>query len=290
MSALPILPTTAAGAELVDPAEADRKLRSLTEYLCALATNGIVIAFSGGVDSAFLLWAAVRSGVPRDRLLAVTAVSPSVPQYDIDDARALAEDLGVRHVVVKTNEVSDVRYRRNDGNRCFYCKEELFRVLEELGSSWNLSVLVYGYNHSDRGDVRPGHRAAEEKGVRAPLDDVGLTKSEIRFLLDRAGIHISSKPASPCLASRIGTGIEVNEKRLEDVEALESILRAAGARVVRVRVSGTPGNEFLRVEVAVSEIARVIEVRSVLAEEGRQRGYRWTVLDLAGYRVGGAHQ
>ena len=165
---------------------------------------------------------------------------------------------------------------------------ELFRIAGEVAREEGLKWLLYGYNASDRGDDRPGHQAAAEAGALSPLADSGLTKAEIRFLMREAGLPLAEKPASPCLSSRIMTGIEVTPERLRDVEAVEGILRAAGVSTLRVRICRAEDDaHFLRVEVAPEELEKVLECRELLTEAGMARGYRWVTLDLGGYRTGG---
>lgn len=288
--ALPVLSDAGAGHVEVDPAEADRKLEALGQMLANLAREGLVIAFSGGVDSAFLLWAAIEGGTPRTNIVAVTAVSPAVPEYDIADARELAASFGLEWQIVETQEINDPKYIRNDGSRCYHCKSALFKELKRIADNRSFREIAYGYTRSDRADIRPGRRAALEAGIRAPLDDVGLVKPEIRHLLARAGIRIANKEASPCLASRIGEGIPVTLRRLADVQAVEEILRDSGIRSARARISGAAGMEFIRLEVSVADMPRTLLLRAELTREARSRGYRWVVLDLEGYRTGGALQ
>ena len=177
---------------------------------------------------------------------------------------------------------------RNDPERCFHCKTELFRIAGAVSSQEGLRWLLYGYNASDHGDHRPGHRAAEEAGVLSPLSEVGLNKGEIRFLMEEAGLPLSRKAASPCLSSRIMTGVEITPERLRHVEEMESILREAGVETLRVRVCrNDDATLFLRVEVAPEEMELVLDCRAELQDAGTTRGYRWVTLDLGGYRTGG---
>jgi uncharacterized protein len=271
-----------------EPQVVQRKLEELRRLLATCVRQGTLVAFSGGVDSAFLLWAA--EGVRREvggSLLALTTVSDSMPSVDRADALRFSASLGIQHLWREGSEVQLPEYARNDWNRCYYCKDELFRIAGEVARERGLRWILYGYNASDHHDIRPGHRAAQEHGVQAPLSDAGLTKADIRFLMSKAGLEMSDKPASPCLSSRLMTGIPITSQRLEDVGELESILRGAGVSIFRVRICGEEGNLYLRIEVDPREMAAVLSCREDLVREGEARGYRWVTLDLAGYRTGG---
>jgi uncharacterized protein len=286
---LPLFTPQPHGDEMVDPPAAKVKLARLEEHLAPLVREGALVAFSGGLDSAFLLWAsttaAKRSG---GRVLALTTTSPSTPDRDREDADSFAKLMEVEHIWRESREMNLPDYVRNDPERCFHCKTELFRIAEQVLGDRGLCHILYGYNASDVSDHRPGHRAALEAGVRAPLQEVGLTKAEIRHLMRQAGLPLSGKPASPCLSSRLTTGVEITPQRLRDVEELEKILRGAGASTFRVRVGrDESGSLFLRVEVPPEEMGLVLDCREELQEEGARRGYRWVTLDLGGYRMGG---
>jgi len=290
---LPILQDSAEGASGLDRSQAEstaeRKLRALLANVRPLIAEGALIAFSGGVDSAFLLWACVEAarGNP-GRILALTTVSPSRPTRDRHDAETFARSLGVEHIWVESLEMDLAAYVSNDPNRCYHCKTELFRIAREVASKEGLANLLYGHNASDRLDHRPGHPAALEAGALTPLADVDLTKEEIRCLLRKAGIPLADKPASPCLSSRIMTGLEVTPDRLAHVQALEDLLRDRGLSTFRVRVCDSgDGPPFLRIEVPPQEMGAVLACREGLLEEGRARGFRWVTLDLGGYRQGG---
>jgi uncharacterized protein len=286
---LPILDSDFSSRGGVNPDEAHEKLDLLRQTLKPLLGDGVLVAFSGGVDSAFLLWVArMVQEVGAGRIVALTTTSASTPHGDRMDAMAFTRSLGVQHRWRESLEISLSTYARNDRARCYHCKVELFRIAGEVAQEEGLKWLLYGYNASDQGDDRPGHRAAQEAGVLSPLKDSGLTKAEIRFLMNEAGLPLAEKPASPCLSSRIMTGIEVTPERLRDVEAIEGILREVGVSTVRVRICRAEDDaHFLRVEVAPEELAKVLECREDLTEAGIARGYRWVTLDLGGYRTGG---
>ena len=286
---LPILDSPPPSDPPVDQAEAAGKYRALRSDLADRMREGALVAFSGGMDSAFLLW--VANAVRMDEggtVVALTTVSPSTPARDREDAEAFSRELGVPHLWRESREVSNPGYIRNDRDRCYHCKTELFRIAREVARDEGLRWILYGYNASDHQDDRPGHRAALESGVLSPLSDAGLTKAEIRHLMTESGLALAGKPASPCLSSRIMTGIPVTPERLRDVEAMEGILRRAGVGTLRVRIcQADDGAGFLRVEVPPEEMSRVLDCREALQKESESRGYRWLTLDLAGYRTGG---
>jgi pyridinium-3,5-biscarboxylic acid mononucleotide sulfurtransferase len=275
---------------ILDPAIPPReKAEALQALLAPLVREGVLVAFSGGLDSAFLLWAAAGAGAREGgRVVALTTTSGSTPERDKEDALAFAEPLAVEHVWRESRELSSPDYARNDLERCYHCKTELFRIAGEVAGEMGLRWLLYGYNASDRFDVRPGHRAAEQAGALTPLADAGLTKEEIRFLMEEAGLPLSGKPASPCLSSRVMTGVEITPQRLRDVQEMEELLRKAGVATLRVRVCRDSDDRFfLRVEVGPEEMEKVLRSREALHREGIRRGYRWVTLDLGGYRMGG---
>jgi uncharacterized protein len=221
-------------------------------------------------------------------VIALTTTSPSTPTQDKEDATGFTQQLGIEHIWRESQEMLLAEYAQNDRERCYHCKAELFRITAEVAQESGLQWVLYGYNASDHGDDRPGQRAAEESGVLTPLSDAGLTKPEIGFLMRQAGLPLSGKPASPCLSSRIMTGIEITPQRLTDVEEMEAILRGAGVSTLRVRVCrDESGDLFLRLEVSPKEMATVLAHREGLQRAGAERGYRWVTLDLGGYRTGG---
>jgi uncharacterized protein len=266
------------------------KYSALREALRPRLQRGLIVAFSGGVDSAFLLWSAEQERrVAGGRLLAVTAVSDSLPQVEKRDAEQFAKSIGVEQRWEKSGELSNPDYLRNDGLRCYYCKTELFRLTGTLKDHGEYEFVAYGYNASDRADFRPGHKAALENGVIAPLADAELTKDEIRVLMRVFELPLADKPSSPCLSSRLMTGVAVTPEKLRHVEAMESILRERGVNVVRVRLHEEGKRRYLRVEVAPDEMDKVLAARNDLVAAGLSNGYERVLLDLAGYRTGGAN-
>lgn len=254
------------------------KVACLHETLRAL--GGVVVAFSGGVDSAYLLAAA--HDILGDRCVGATAVSPSLARDELDAARRTAGFIGARHVVVETNEYDDPRYRRNDLERCYFCKHELFVRLTALAAELGLPTVAYGANADDLGDFRPGMRAAGKFEVRAPLLDAGLTKAEIRALARARGLDVWDKPASPCLASRIPHGTPVTFTALRQIEEGERVLRRLGFHDVRVRHYG----QTARIEVPLADIGRLREVIPGIAVTLRGLGFRDVVVDPRGLRSG----
>lgn len=240
---------------------------------------GAIVAYSGGVDSAFL--ADVTHEVLGDGMVAVTAVSPSLAPSERDAAAALARARGWRHEEIATDELQREGYRRNAPDRCYHCKDTLFEALGALAEARCAAVLV-GTNLDDEGDFRPGHRAAREHGVRAPLLEAGLGKDEIRALSNARGLGTWDKPAQACLASRIAYGIEVTAGRLERVARAEEHLRALGFRELRVRDHG----DLARIEVPAAEIDRLAASRARIASALRDLGFAYVTVDLDGFRSG----
>lgn len=252
--------------------------------------DGLVIAFSGGVDSAFLLWAAERERLASGgRLLALTTSSDSLSSAERSDVERFIAKYDLDHIWATSSEFDDEAYLANDASRCFHCKSELFRICGEVAAERGLKHIAYGYNASDVGDVRPGHRAALENGILSPLADAGLTKSDIRELMRRNGLEMADKPASPCLSSRVMTGVRITSAKLRAVDGLESLLRLRGLSVFRVRVHESNGARFARLEVAPDEMERAFELRTEFSDEARRLGFRWATLDLDGYKTGGGN-
>ncbi len=261
-------------------AEAAAKLRALEGRLAGL--DNLMVAYSGGVDSAFL--AATAHRVLGARMLAVLADSASLARRDMEQARAFAESIGMPLRVVQTQELARPEYARNDADRCFHCKDELFAVMESLGSHLGFSSIAYGMNADDTRDFRPGQRAARDHAVLAPLADAALTKSEIRSLARAAGYSLWDRPAAPCLSSRVEYGRTVTREVLEQVEKAEESLRQLGFREMRVRHHG----KVARVEIARHELPRALSMEMLDAMDAalRQAGFQFVTLDCAGFRSG----
>lgn len=242
-----------------------------------------LVAYSGGVDSALL--AAAAHDVLGDRVLAVTAVSPSLARHERTAAAELARRFGWRHLEIETAELDRPEYVRNDPDRCYWCKTELFEVLEPLARERGAAVLV-GTNADDLSDHRPGTRAARENRARAPLAEVGLTKAEVRALSEMKGLPTAEKPASPCLASRFAYGIEVTREGLERIDAAEDIVRGLGFEVLRVRDHG----DLARIEVPADRIDEVVAARERVAAALKELGFVYVTVDLAGFRSGAMNE
>ena len=248
--------------------------------------GSLVVAYSGGVDSAYLM--SVAHDVLGEKAIAVTAKSPSLPASELADATALAEKLGWRHRIIETHEVSDPRYTVNDARRCYFCKSNLYARLAELFPSDEWPAIANGTNVDDLGDYRPGLDAASERRVNSPLVDAGLTKSDIRSLSKDAGLPTWDKPAQACLASRVPYGTPVTIETLSRIEAAEEALKDLGLRQLRVRHHG----KTARIEVPEEDLAALIvpETRNEVVKRLRKVGYAYVTLDLAGYRSGSLNE
>jgi uncharacterized protein len=245
--------------------------------------GSVAVAFSGGIDSTVVAQAAnLALG---ERSVAVTGDSPSVPRAEVEEACQLARRIGIRHRIIATEEFADPDYVRNDGTRCYYCKSELYGQLEALLPELGVAVICSGANLDDRGDYRPGLKAAAEHSVRHPLQEAGFTKADVRALALAWGLPTWDKPASPCLSSRLAPGVQVTHERTGRVEAAELYLRALGYRECRVRLHE---GELARVEVPAAELARLADphVRDGLVRRLKELGFRYVTLDLEGFRSG----
>jgi len=261
-------------------AQTTARLAALEARLAQLGS--LMVAYSGGVDSAFL--AATAHRVLGSRMLAVLADSPSLARRDMEQACIFANSLEMPLRVVATDELERPEYQRNDANRCFHCKDELFAVMEALGAQLGFAHIAYGMNADDTRDFRPGQRAAEQHAVLAPLAETGLTKNEVRALAKAAGYPLWDRPAAPCLASRVEYGRTVTREVLEQVERAEEAVRQLGFRELRVRHHG----DLARVEIARTELPRALsmEMLDAITLALKQAGYQYVTLDCSGFRSG----
>jgi pyridinium-3,5-biscarboxylic acid mononucleotide sulfurtransferase len=275
-----------AGAELLGSTDKEESLRR-----ALAAWPALIVAYSGGVDSAYL--GLIATQVMGRSALCITADSPSYPASHRALALRIAGEFGFQHEIIPTNEIARPEYRANPANRCYYCKHELYTHLSAIARERGIPVIADGSNADDRGDYRPGRQAASEFGVVSPLDQAGLTKAEIRELSRRAGLPTWDEPASACLSSRIPYFSEVTREKLGMIEQAEAVLRRLGFRVCRVRhheqagAAGRP-TAIARLEVGRDEIARVLEadIADAIDRELRAIGYQHVAVDLRGYRLG----
>jgi uncharacterized protein len=264
--------------------ELRRREGALEERLRGL--DSLIVAYSGGVDSAYLAWKA--HDVMGSRALAVTADSPSYPERHRQMAIRIAREFGLRHEIIRTHELERAEYRANAANRCYYCKHELYSVLSTMARVQGFAAVADGSNADDRGDYRPGRQAAREFGVMSPLDDVELSKADIRELSHEAGLPTWDEPASACLSSRIPYFSEVTDEKLRTIERAEDAVRALGFRVLRVRHHG----EIARIELGHDELPRAADpiVAAELDAALRALGFRYVTIDLKGYRLGSLNE
>jgi uncharacterized protein len=268
------------GASKLDATSLNQKQEKLFSLLAEMGR--VMVAYSGGTDSAYLAWAANR--VLSENAIAITADSASIPESHKRDAEAFARECGFRHEYIETHEFDNPDYVKNDPNRCFHCKDELFTELTALGRERGIEHIVYGVNVDDLGDYRPGQRAAKLHQVEAPLVDAGLTKAEIRELSRLANLSTWDRPASACLSSRIPYGTAVTAENVKTVEVGEESIRALGFRQFRVRFHG----ELVRLEIAKDELARALtpEMAKAFVEIFKPLGFHYVTIDLEGYRQG----
>jgi uncharacterized protein len=262
----------------------ESKEEALLELLAA--KQSLIVAYSGGVDSSYLAYAAHRALGPRS--LAVTADSPSYPRSHCEIAARVVRQLGIEHRIVRTRELEDPSYASNPSNRCYFCKTELFDVLERIRGELGYQAVAYGVNTDDVSDFRPGHQAAEEHRVLSPFLAVGLSKQELRELSRACGLPTADLPASACLSSRIPYGMAVTVEKLRQIDRAEDALRELGYRQVRVRHHG----DLARVELAPEELPRALDLTQAQAISRvlHDLGFRWVSLDLDGYRTGSLNE
>jgi uncharacterized protein len=268
------------------PAGSDLAAREAALFDRLRALPSLIVAYSGGVDSAYLAWASAQ--VLGSRALAVTADSASYPERHRAMALAIARDFHLQHEVIHTGELDRAAYRANAPDRCYHCKNELYSHLAALASARGFAAVADGSNADDRGDYRPGRRAAREFGVISPLDEAGLTKADIRELSHAAGLPTWDEPSSACLSSRIPYFSEVTEAKLRVIEQAEDALRALGFRVLRVRHHG----DVARIEIGRDEMPRMLdpEISSAADAALRALGFKHVALDLRGYRLGSLNE
>jgi len=242
-----------------------------------------LLAYSGGVDSSFLLF--VMNKILKERFIAVTAVSPTFPPFDLERAKTIVKFFNVKHIIVQTKELENDDFCKNSPQRCYYCKMELFTICKEIAQKHGIKVICEGSNLDDLNDYRPGRRAGEELGVKSPLVESGLKKHEIKLLSQFFDIPYWDSPPSPCLASRFPYGIIINEERLNRVMKAEEFLKNRGFKVVRARFQD---DKTLRIEVDEKEIERIVnsELRKELLQFMKKIGFDYILLDMEGYVQG----
>lgn len=258
------------------------KLKKLENILKKMGS--VLVAYSGGLDSTFLLKVAVS--VLKDKVLAITANSPTYPPQELACAKKMAAALGARHRIIKTYELKNKRFLANPINRCYFCKKELFRKLKDIAEKSKLNFVVDASNTSDKKDFRPGHKAKAELKIRSPLEEAGFSKEDIRLFSKKLGLGTWNKPAMACLASRIPYGRKITSSILSRVNKAESFLRQLGFRQVRLRHY----NGLCRIEVFKDDIPKLINQHHLIVEKLKGLGYNYVTVDLEGYRTGSLNE
>lgn len=271
--------------------EAAIKYNGLINYLGNYVKDGLIVTFSGGMDSGFLLYASkIAMQKFGGRLAALTTLSNSMPMNDKEDAKKFTSMNDIEHIWESSSEINNENYVRNDSLRCYYCKTELFYIAKKVAEEKKYKWIAYGYNSTDKTDIRPGHKAAIENEILYPLAACNLSKDEIRELMRENNLELADKPASPCLSSRIMTNVRVTKEKLNDLDELENILRINGLKIFRLRLHEVDGTRFLRLEVSQKEMDKAFKIKDEFVSESKKKGYKWITLDLEGYKKGGGNQ
>ena len=260
----------------------NEKLKKLQEILKNM--DSVIVAYSGGVDSTFLL--KVAHDALGDDVIAVTAISSTYPKRELIDAKSFAQKIGVIHRIIKTDEMKNEGFSKNTTSRCYYCKKELFTKIKKIALTQNIKYVLDGSNADDKDDYRPGEKALIELGVRSPLKEAGLTKEEIRELSHKMYLKTWDKPAMACLASRFPYGIRITKKRLKQVELAEGFLSKLGLNQIRVRYH----NEIARIEVAENDFDKILKNRKKITYYFKKLGFTYVTMDIEGYRTGSLNE